>query len=163
MNPKSEVKIKANLKMWKFGDISYEQAKELVKKQRPNFEKHNIIVTVGRAVLAELLSGGTTYTGEINYGALGTAVAPVPADSDTQLGTEVFRKLVASQTFEDNVAYIDFFYTTGDCNGTYTEFGNFIDGTASADSGQLFSYIATGDWVKSASESLFVSCEYTIT
>lgn len=162
---KGQATIEANIKMYKFrGDVSYETAKELIEKGKsPDFEKHNIIVTVGRAVLAELLSGGATYTGEINYGALGTGVAPAPANSDTQLSNEVFRKLAASQTFSDNIAYIDFFYTASDTDGTYTEFGNFIDGGAGANTGQLFSYIATGNWVKSSSESLFVSCQYTIT
>jgi hypothetical protein len=158
----AEAKIKANIKMWKLGDISYEKAKEMIKGKKPHFEKHNIVVTRGRSVLAELLSGGTTYTGEINYGALGTAVSPTPTNSSTQLGTEVFRKFVASQTFEDNVCYIDFFFTAGDCNGTYTEWGNFIDGGAGANSGRLFSYIATGGWTKTNAESLFVSCQYEI-
>lgn len=126
-------------------------------------EKENIIVTVGRAVLARRLAGDVTYTGEINYGALGTAVAPVPVNGSTTLGTEVFRKIASSQAYSDNICYVDFFYSATDCNGTYTEFGNFIDGAAGVDTGQLFSYIATGGWVKSAIESLFVSCQYTIT
>jgi len=157
---KENTTIKTNIKMWKLPDVDFETAKKM--RGNPDWEKHNIIVTVGRSVLAQLLAGETTYSGEINYGALGTEVAPVPANSDTQLGTEVFRKLVASQSYEDNVCYLDFFYTAGDCDGTYTEFGNFIDGEAGADTGQLFSYIATGGWVKSNTESLFISCEYTI-
>ena len=118
--------------------------------------KHNLITTAGRSVLARRLAGNTTYTAAINYGLLGTQVSPVPSNSSTQLGTEVFRKLASS------LAYVDFFYTAGDTNGTYTEFGNVIDGTASANTGQLFSYIATGGWVKSSAQSLFVSCKYTI-
>jgi len=125
------------------------------------FEKNNLIATEGREVLARLLSGDTTYSGEINYGALGTSTTP-PNNNDTQLGTEVFRKIAASQTFDQNVAFIDFFYTAGDTSGTYEEFGNFIDGTAGADTGQLFSHILTGGWTKTGSESLFVSCQYTI-
>jgi hypothetical protein len=125
--------------------------------------KDNIIVTVGRTVLSERLAGGTTNTGEINYGALGTAVAPVPANGDTQLGNEVFRKLVTAQTFDENIAYIDFFYESTDCDGTYTEFGNFIDGEAGANTGKLWSYIATGGWTKSNTESLYIACKYTIT
>jgi len=124
-------------------------------------EKNNIIVTTGRAVLARLLAGDATYSGEINYGALGTDNT-APVNADTTLGTEVYRKLASSQAFEDNIAYIDFFYEAGDTDGTYEEFGNFIDGGAGADTGQLFSHIATGGWVKSAIESLFVSCEYTL-
>lgn len=124
--------------------------------------KHNLITTTGRNVLARLLTGDTTYSGQINYGALGTQVSPSPANGDTQLGTEVFRKLVSSHSASNNVAFVDFFYTASDTNGTYTEFGNFIDGTGSANTGRLFSRLATGGWVKSAFESLFVSCQYTI-
>lgn len=125
-------------------------------------EGHNIVVTSGRSVLARLIAGNTTYTGKINYGALGTVVSPAPTNASTQLGTEVYRKLASSYSTSANIAYVDFFYAAGDCNGTYTEFGNFIDGAAGADTGQLFSYIATGGWTKSGEESLFVSCQYTL-
>ena len=121
----------------------------------------NIIVTVGRQVLAERLAGGITYTGEINYGALGTGTA-TPLNTDTVLDTEVFRKIAASQTFDENIVYIDFFFTAPEIAGTFEEFGNFIDGSPAVDTGQLFSHILTGGWVKSFSESLFVSCQYTI-
>jgi len=122
----------------------------------------NLIATVGRAVLAERLAGGATYSGEINYGALGDDNT-APTNADVALGNEVYRKLVSSQTFDDNIAYIDFFYTASDTNGTYEEFGNFIDGAAGADTGQLWSHILTGGWTKSNTESLFVSCQYTLT
>jgi hypothetical protein len=123
---------------------------------------HNIVVTQGRNVLARLLVGDVTYSGQINYGALGTSSTAV-SNSDTQLGTEVFRKLYASHTTDgNNVAYVDFFYAATDTNGTYQEFGNVIDGTASANTGRLFSHILTGGWVKTNVQSLFVSCQYTI-
>jgi len=129
-------------------------------------EQKNLIATVGRSVLAERLAGGVTYTGEINYGAVGTDNT-APANGDTTLGAEVFRKVTASQTFSDNIAYVDFFYSASDFDtgvtGTIEEFGNFIDGGAGADSGQLWSHIVTGGWTKTGTESLFVSCEYTIT
>jgi hypothetical protein len=127
-----------------------------------SWEKHNIIVTNGRNVLARRLANDVTYSGAINYGALGTVASPVPANADTQLGTEVYRKVCSSQTAAGNVAYVDFFYAATDTNGTYTEFGNFIDGTGTANTGRLFSRIATGGWVKSSIQSLFVSCQYTI-
>ena len=123
--------------------------------------KHNIIVTVGRSVIAQRLGGTTTYSGTINYGALGTGGSPNPVNGSTQLQTEAYRKLQSSLSYDSNIAYADFFYAAGDCaNTTYTEFGNFIDGAAGANTGQLFSYIATGGWVKSG--SMFVSCQYTI-
>lgn len=123
---------------------------------------HNLVVTIGRNVLARLLTGDTTYSGQINYGALGSSSTAV-SNTDTQLGTEVYRKLYASHTTDgNNVAYIDFFYAATDTNGTYQEFGNFIDGTASANTGRLFSHILTGGWTKSNVQSLFISCQYTI-
>ncbi len=122
----------------------------------------NIIVTAGRAVVAQRLANDTTYTGVINYGALGTASA-TPVNGNTTLGTEVFRKVVASASDTSNQAFIDFFYSKSDTNGTYEEFGTFIDGTASADTGQMFTHALTGGWVKTSSESMTVSCTYTIT
>ena len=123
---------------------------------------HNIVATVGRNVIARLLAGDVTYSGQINYGALGSSSTAV-ANADTQLGTEVYRKLYSSHTTDgNNVAYVDFFYAASDTNGTYNEFGNFIDGTGSANTGRLFSHILTGGWVKSNVQSMFVSCQYTI-
>lgn len=121
----------------------------------------NLIATEGRAVIAQRLANDTTYTGIINYGALGSS-ATAPTNGDTQLTTEVFRKVVASTSDTTNQAFIDFFYSKTDTDGTYEEFGTFIDGTGSADTGQLFTHALTGGWVKSASESLTVSVTYTV-
>jgi hypothetical protein len=123
---------------------------------------HNLVTTRGRNVLARLLAGDVTYSGQINYGALGSSSTAVN-NSDTQLGTEVFRKIFASHTTDgNNVAYVDFFYAATDTNGTYNEFGNFIDGTGTANSGQIFSHILTGGWVKTSLQSMFISCQYTL-
>ena len=126
-----------------------------------HLQKHNIIVTSGRSVLTRLLAGDTTYTGEITRGALGDGVADV-VNGRTTLVNEVYRKVTASQTFDSNVAYVDFFYEATDVDGTFTEFGNFIDGTDTPDDGVLWSYIDTGGWVKPNTQSLFVACRYTI-
>ncbi len=182
MNLKNEITIKANIDTFVLAEWVKEASKEIamlreyVKTGKKSIlsalkktgalighrHQHNLITTAGRTVLSRRLAGNTTYTAAINYGLLGTQASPVPSNGSTQLGTEVFRKLAASQTFDNNIAYVDFFYTAGDTNGTYTEFGNVIDGTASVNTGQLFSYIATGGWVKSNAQSLFVSCKYTI-
>ncbi len=122
----------------------------------------NLITTEGRAVLAARLANDTTYTGIINYGALGSS-ATAPTNADTQMTAEVFRKVVASASDTTNQAFIDFFYSKADTNGTYEEFGTFIDGTATINTGQMFTHALTGGWVKSASESLTVSVTYTIT
>jgi hypothetical protein len=121
----------------------------------------NLVTTIGRSVLAQRLANTTTYTGTINYGALGSSATAV-ANADTQLGTEVFRKVTASTSYTNNVAFIDFFYSKADTNGTYQEFGTFIDGTGSANTGQIFNHALTGGWTKSASESMTVSCTFTL-
>lgn len=140
---------------------------ELIEQMKRLFLKReyvcdNLITTVGRGVIAQRLANTTTYTGIINYGALGTD-ATAATNGDTTLGTEVFRKTVASASISSNIAFIDFFYSKSDTNGTYEEFGTFIDGTASADTGQMFTHLITGGWIKTSSESMTVACQYTIT
>lgn len=120
----------------------------------------NLITTSGRTREAERLCGVETYTGIINYGALGTSDT-APTNADTQLGAEVFRKVVASALNVNNIAYIDFYFTKADCNGTYEEFGTFIDGTASANSGKIYTHALTGGWVKLATESMIAAAQYT--
>jgi hypothetical protein len=122
----------------------------------------NLIATIGRSVLAQRLANTLTYTGIINYGALGSS-STAPANGDTQLTTEVFRKVTASTSYTNNIAFIDFFYAKADTNGTYQEFGTFIDGTGTVNSGKLFTHALTGGWTKSSSESMTVACQYTIT
>ena len=125
------------------------------------YEIINLIATVGRSVIAQRLANTLTYTGVINYGALGSS-ATAPANSDTTLTTEVFRKVTASVDYSDEDAFIDFFYSKSDTNGTYEEFGTFIDGAAGADTGQLFTHALTGGWTKTATESMTVAVQYTV-
>lgn len=124
------------------------------------YRHKNLVVTVGRKVLAMLLAGDVTYSGEINYGALGTGET-APANGDTTLETEAYRNQTASAAFDDNIAYITFFYTADETNGTYKEFGCFIDGSAGADTGQLFNHVAV-DWTKSDTETLTVDLIFTL-
>ncbi len=124
------------------------------------FEFHNAVVVAGRAVLARLLAGDATYSGEINYCALGDYTATATG-TDTELGNEKYRKLISSQTSADNVAYISTFFTATEVDGTFEEVGHFIDGTGTKDSGQLFSRISSPNTaelpvVKSNTESLTI-------
>lgn len=120
----------------------------------------NVTVTVGRSVLAQRLSGTTTYTGVVNYGALGTNNT-APVVGNTTLGTETYRKALSSGTFSSNIAYLENFYTASEVSGTFEEYGFFIDGTGSANTGQLFNRF-TQTVTKSVTETLNVQSQITI-
>lgn len=120
----------------------------------------NLVPIVGRAVLTARLAGTLTYTGTVNKAALGTGSA-TPANSDTQLTTESYRNNIASATYADNIAYLTAFYTAAECNGTYAEVGLFIDGTASANTGQMFSH-ALISVTKSAIQTLTIDWVVTL-
>lgn len=125
-------------------------------------EKKNLIATVGRAVFAGILAGDATATGEITRGALGSSMT-APANGDTKLGTETAgtRKAPTSPSSNSNKAYITFVYSASEAVGSHKEFGTFIDGTDTIDSGVLFSHLAV-DWVKTNAQSLTIDCVYTI-
>ena len=161
----SEIESHLSVKhLW--NKISFEDKyQKLIEQLKPFMTREmvveNIIPTVGRATFAQRLIGTYTYTGTINYGALGSS-STSPTNSDVKLGTEVFRKVVASSNVSSNVAFIDFYFAKADTNGTYNEWGTFIDGTESANSGQMFTHALTGGWSKLATESMTISTTYTI-
>lgn len=137
---------------------------KLVAKLHSRFMKRQILVpnittTAGRTVLARRLSGNTTYSGSINYTALGTSNT-APTVGDTQLGTETYRKALSSGTYLNNVAYIETFFSASEVNGTFQEYANFIDGSGSANSGQMFNRF-TQTVSKSATETLNVQSVVT--
>jgi len=124
-------------------------------------DKHkNVICNAGFNAMTKLLTGNTTYTGEINKALLGTGVGSASA-SDVELITEAYRNDIASATDDTNIAYLTAFFTETEVSGTFTEFGNCIDGTAFADTGQLWSHIAGLNWVKDTNTALVISCKYT--
>jgi len=123
--------------------------------------QHNLIPTSGFSVLTRLLTGDATYTGEMNYWALGSGSTAF-TNASTQLNTEVGRGLLDSTSFADNIAYADAFIEAGDiADATYPEFAIFIDGGAGADTGQAWSLLITGGWVKSG--SLYIAGQYSFT
>lgn len=122
--------------------------------------RDNLVTTVGMAMITNnLTSSSPTDDPQINYCAVGTGVT-TPALSDTTLETETYRNLQASQTNSGSVAYVTMFISATDDNGTYKEVGFFANGTASADSGVLFSHSAI-NITKSALQTLTI--DYTLT
>lgn len=125
-------------------------------------EHKNVICNAGFNAITRLLVGDVTYTGEINKALLGTGATGSASASDTTLETETYRNDIASATASSNIAYLTAFFTEAEVSGTFTEFGNCIDGTGTVDTGQLWSHLKGLNWVKDSSTALVVSCKYTL-
>lgn len=145
---------------------SYEEAKPLIEKlhrqcQTEVFVFENIIPTVARTGIASWLTNASPSPASIriNYSALGTG-GGTPANGDTQLTTETYRKAISSATNTNNVAYCTAFYTAIETSGTFTEAALFMNATGTANSGTLFSRVAISV-TKTTSQTLTI--DYTIT
>jgi len=158
-----EKMIKHGLATSEFLNNSNRRYRQLIKSLEPYVTRkvvmHNLVTTDGFNVLARILANDNTYSGNINYTALWSDNT-APALGDSTLGTEVYRKAVSSSSFNGATANIETFYTATETSGTYEEYGNFIDGTGSADSGQLFNRF-TQSVTKSNTETLNVRSEIT--
>lgn len=126
-------------------------------------EVNNIIPTAGRAVIARWITGDNTYSGDdgANYGSLGTS-STAPANGDTQLTAETYRKATSSVGRSNNIAYLSNFYTATEVTGTFEEAGWHISGTGSANTGQLLSHFLTTTIAKTSVETLTVESTLTI-
>lgn len=128
------------------------------------YKHKNIIPTVGREMIANNLSSSTPDNDmRINYTALGTDNT-TPANGQTTLISESYRKAVASSTNADNVAYLSAFYSADETSGTFYEHALFSNGTASADTGVMFSRVLLNSGLgitKSLTETLTI--DYTVT
>lgn len=122
---------------------------------------HNVMVVVGKTAMADALRGTTSNNrGIITYCALGTS-AVAPTENDTQLTTELFRKLISVRSYSGKVATFQTFYTTSEAIGTLREAGLFgDDASGTANSGTLFSKLAINR-TKSSSDTLTLT--WTIT
>lgn len=132
----------------KFGEILREQYFE------------NIVVTVGRGVAGEILAGIIPQTDGINYCGLGTGTT-APTNADTSLEIEGARKIRGSAQSQDNSFILNFYYNPTQGNGTWTEFGTFIDGDEAVDSGTLFTR-ALINVTKQSGEGLTITSQYNI-
>ena len=123
---------------------------------------NNMFVTAGKNSIADALRGTSeSNKGIITYCALGTGTN-APALVDTDLQTELVRKLVSVRSVSGNVATFQTFFTTSEGNGTLREAGLFgDDATATANSGTLFCR-ASINRTKTSSDTLTLSWAVTI-
>jgi hypothetical protein len=134
---------------------------ELVRRQ----VKTNLIPTVGLAAMAaQFAATHSKEVGDNLYIAVGSD-GTAPNLADTQLGTEVARKAVGSNSSAGAIATIAVFFAAGEATGTHAEAGLFGDGntteaTAVADSGILYSHVLFSETV-GASQTLTLTFELT--
>lgn len=141
--------------IWKFTLEDINTGKKRV------YEIFNLIPTVGRTAIANHLTdvSPSPTALRINFSAIGSGTN-APANGDTTLQTETFRKAIASQTNLNNVAFATAFYTASEAVGTHAEAGLFIGATVTPDSGTLFSRVSI-TITKANTETLTI--DYTIT
>lgn len=123
----------------------------------------NLIVASGKNAVAGRLVGDLIVAnrGAITFGSVGTGTN-VPADGDTTLQTELFRKVLALRQVTTNKALFRLFLTTSEGNGVLKEFGLFgEDASATPDSGTLFNRVNI-DITKTVSETLTIEAEITV-
>lgn len=120
-------------------------------------------VDTGRNLICQRLAGEDTYSLEITHAAIGFG-STSPSNGDTQLVDEQARTDVATYEIANNILNFRFFYADGDTpNGTYREFGTFIDATITPDSGQLFNRLVfSEDYVKADGEDTTILVRFTI-
>ena len=130
-------------------------------------DQHNMVMVgalTGKDLLVQYLTAGTTYSGGINYGAMGTGSTAVAA-TDTQLTTETNR---AATTFAQDAGYneavLQFFFPDAVLsNTTFYECGTFMNATASANSGQIFNHaLFAAPYVKTAGSDTTLEVDITL-
>lgn len=126
-------------------------------------EYHNLVVTAGKAIIAEFLGRAVPSVSQLspNFCAVGTGT-DAPAAGNTTLQTETARTVVASRSHSSNAAYLTGYFGATDVSGTLREVGLFINGTATASSGTLFNRVSI-NVTKSLSETLTIDFTITIT
>jgi hypothetical protein len=111
---------------------------------------NNLVVSgsggYGKNIIARLLASDNTYTGNITHADLGNGSTP-PTLASTLLNNAIARTSVAgNQTVNNNEVTLQFFFSDLLLpDGTYTEFGTFIDGTSAVNTGRLFNMLIFSD------------------
>jgi len=126
----------------------------------------NLIVlgeNTGRNLILKRLAGDNTYSLNITHADIGTGTNP-PSNSDTQLQTPTVRAAISGYTISSNLLTLRFFFSDALLpNGTYTEFGTFIDGSGTLSSGRLFNRALFGSpYTKSSGEDSTFEVEIEI-
>lgn len=115
----------------------------------------NIVTYKGIETMWKKMAG--EYSGEliIDKAVLGTGETP-PAVTDLEIETEVYRNNVISATAQDNIIYVDAYFSQAEVTGTFKEFGYLIDNSV------LWNRAAV-NWEKGDLDALLVRSSFMIT
>jgi hypothetical protein len=118
----------------------------------------------GKDLIIDRLNSTNTYSLNINYADIGTGTN-TPVDGNTTLQTVTARAPKANGTVSSNVLSLFFFWASADlANGSYNEFGMFVDGTATVSTGKIFNRVLFGTtYTKATNEDTTVQCNITLT
>lgn len=152
--------------LMKLGRTEY--ARQLITEGKIETIQKNLVVNspnYGLDLIIQRLIATNTYSLNITHGAIGTGTA-TPASSDTQLGNEIARTTVTySADNQNSIAVLQFFFPDSTLpNDTYTEFATFVDGTSTAQSGQMFNHaLFATSYTKTSGVDITVEVDFTIT
>ena len=105
----------------------------------------NVACVNGKNFLASWLNlENPTQSRSTIYGAVGTSTV-APSSGDSGLGSELARVVLATSSRLGNVVTLDFFFASGQGNGTLAEAGLFLGATSGAGSGNLLSHVAISE------------------
>lgn len=147
------------------GHVKIETYKEGKKIRETDWQENLIMLgtNTGISLLLQRLVGTNTYTANITHADIGTGTT-APAITDTILGVASARAVRGLGSVSGNDADLSFFFPDALLpNDTYTEFGTFVDGTISVDTGQIFNRILfSSPYVKSSGEDTTIRVKFTI-
>jgi len=117
----------------------------------------------GRTLVLQRLASINTYSLNLTHADMGTGTNS-PATSDTTLQTPIARAAVAIGSVSGAVATLQFFFSDAVLtNGTYNEFGSFVDGTASVSTGKIFNRALFGvAYTKGTGEDTTIELQITL-
>lgn len=122
----------------------------------------NLLTNLYKQDVLNQLKGDAFASLEIKYLAIGTGTNPASV-TDTQLQTEVLRRIPTSSSITDDYVQTIWVIPTNIGNFTYREIGVFAgNATATADSGTLLSRVNVNIEKNSSMEVTFIRKDYVI-
>ena len=120
-------------------------------------------VDTGLDVILDRLAGTLTYSLDLTYADIGTGNT-APAITDTALQTPTDRALRAYSSVSGASVTLQSFFTDAVlANGTYYEFGTFMDGSATVSTGKIFNRILfSTPYVKTTGIDTTVEVQFTV-